>query len=203
MGSRNPHNQDVDSQAPGDLTEIPPDLPAPIDDGAANHLVGSEIPRVRLRSTKGQAVDVADLTADRSVLFVYPRMGRPGEELPPNWDATPGARGCTPQNCAFRDRYQAFEEAGYQVAGVSSQSSEDQAEAIARLHLPFQLLSDPDLELAKEMALPTFEIAGMTLYRRLTMVTEEGKIRKVYYPVFPPQHNAEEVLAWLRSSRDI
>jgi peroxiredoxin len=193
----------VDPKPPGDLTEIPPGLPLPIDDGAANHLRDCEIPRVRLRSTSGQAVDVVDLTADRCVLFVYPRIGRPGVELPANWDATPGARGCTPQNCAFRDRYQSFEEAGYQVVGVSSQSSEDQAEAVSRLHLPFQLLSDPELILAKEIALPTFEIAGMVLYKRLTMVLEGGEVRKVFYPVFPPQHNAEEVLEWLSSSRGI
>jgi peroxiredoxin len=129
-------------------------------------------------------------------------MGRPGVELPPNWNATPGARGCTPQSCAFRDRYQGFEDAGYEVAGVSSQSSEDQADAVQRLHLPFQLLSDPELTLAREIALPTFEIAGMVLYKRLTLVAEKGSIRKVFYPVFPPQDNAEEVLSWLCNSDD-
>ena len=197
----NRNDQEAGSELPRDWTEIPPDLPVPLDDGAADHLLGSEIPRIQLRSTSGEAVDISDLAAARCVLFLYPRMGRPGEELPTGWDAIPGARGCTPQSCAFRDRHRGFKDAGYEVAGVSSQSAEDQAEAVARLNLPFDLLSDPDLTLAEALSLPTFEIPGMRLYKRLTMVAEEGKIRKVFYPIFPPQHNAEEVLSWLRSSR--
>ena len=187
----------MDSPTSRELTELPPNLPAPVDDGAADHLPGLAIPEVALRSTNGEFVDISSLAADRCVLFIYPRMGRPGEELPPGWDSTPGARGCTPQSCAFRDRHDAFRDMGYAIAGVSSQSPEDQAEAVERLHLPFQLLSDPDLELAARIDLPKFEIAGLRLYKRTTLVVEQGTIAKVLYPVFPPQHNAEEVLKWL------
>jgi peroxiredoxin len=183
-----------------DLTEIPPDLPVPLDDGAADHLVRLNVPHVSLRSTTGHIVDVFDLASDRCVLFVYPRMGRPGEELPPGWDSTPGARGCTPQSCAFRDHHGAFASAGYELAGASSQGTEDQLEAAARLHLPFQLLSDPELTLASAIGLPTFVVARMELYKRLTLVARAGRIVKVFYPVFPPQHNAKEVLAWLETS---
>jgi peroxiredoxin len=192
------HNQDVES---ADLTEVPAGLPVPLDDGAAEHLAGSRMPHMSLRSTNGDIVDVWDLASTRCVIFIYPRMGRPGEELPAGWDSTPGARGCTPQSCAFRDRHRAFTDVGYAIAGVSSQSNEDQIEAAARLQLPFQLLSDPELTLARTLGLPTFEIAGMKLYKRLTLVAEWGRIAKVFYPVFPPQHNAEEVLAWLRTDR--
>jgi peroxiredoxin len=195
---RNAHNEEMDLP---DLTEVPHDLPVPLDDGAADHLVGLNVPHVPLQSTSGHIVDVSELASDRCVLFFYPRMGRPGEELPAGWDSTPGARGCTPQSCAFRDRHEAFTNAGYEVAGVSSQGTDAQIEATSRLHLPFQLLSDPELILASEIGLPTFEISGMELYKRLTLVAEGGKMVKVFYPVFPPQHNAAEVLAWLRMSR--
>jgi peroxiredoxin len=195
-----PHNEEVHSHSDLDLTEVPPGLPVPLDDGAAAHLVGSSVPHIRVQSTSGQVVDISDLACDRCTLFFYPRMGRPGEKLPAGWDSTPGARGCTPQSCAFRDRHEAFASVGHKIAGVSSQGTEDQIEAAARLHLPFPLLSDPDLTLAREIGLPTFEIAGMELYKRLTLVVEHGKIVKVFYPVFPPQLNADEVLAWLRTT---
>lgn len=184
---------------PPDLNEVPAGLPVPLDDGAADHLTGSGMPPVRLQSTSGEIVDISGLASARCVTFVYPRMGRPGEDLPTGWDSTPGARGCTPQSCSFRDRHEAFSKAGYVIAGVSSQATKDQIEAATRLHLPFQLLSDPELILASTISLPTFEIAGMELYKRLTLVAEHGKIVKVFYPVFPPQHNAEEVLTWLRT----
>ncbi|MDP9225182.1 MAG: peroxiredoxin [Actinomycetota bacterium] len=182
-----------------DPMTLPPGLPVPVDDGGADHLSGLVLPPVVLRSTSGTAVDVAALAADRCVLFIFPAMGRPGEEMPRGWDATPGARGCTPQSCAFRDRHDSFEELGYVVAGMSAQSEEVQAEAAQRLGLPFELLSDPELILASRLGLPIFEIAGMKLYKRLTLVAHRGVIAKVFYPVFPPQHNAQEVLRWLRS----
>lgn len=191
----------MDSPTPRELTDLPPNLPVPVDDGAADHLTGLAMPEVALHSTDGGLVGISALAADRCVLFIYPRMGRPGEELPSGWDATPGARGCTPQSCAFRDRHDAFRDQGYAVAGLSSQSPDEQAEAVERLHLPFQLLSDPDLELASRIALPTFQIAGMRLYKRTTLVVEQGTIAKVFYPIFPPQHNAEEVLTWLARGR--
>jgi peroxiredoxin len=125
-------------------------------------------------------------------------MGRPGQELPPGWDATPGARGCTPQSCSFRDRHVDFQELGYTVLGLSSQTHEAQVEAARRLHLPYELVSDPEMVLARELSLPIFQVAGMNSYKRLTLVVVRGSIVKVFYPVFPPQLNAEEVLTWLR-----
>ncbi len=132
-----------------------------------------------------------------AVLFIYPRTGRPGEPLPPGWDLVPGARGCTPQSCAFRDLHGEFTDKGVEVLGLSAQSPEDQAEFAERVHLPFPVLSDPELRLAEALALPTFEVAGMTLYKRVTLVIRDGRIARAFYPVFPPDRNAGEVLAWL------
>lgn len=193
--------------------ELPLDLPAPRDDGGADHLVGMEVPSLRLPSTRGGAVEdgggtggrgrsgtanLADLSAVRLVAYVYPRTGVPGEPLPAGWDDIPGARGCTPQSCAFRDTMDEFSQAGAAVAGISAQSTEEQREFSTREHIPFPLLSDAGLELAGLLHLPTFEAAGMTLYKRLTFVAEQGRIVKAFYPVFPPDRNATEVLAWLR-----
>jgi peroxiredoxin len=133
------------------------------------------------------------------VLYVYPRIGRPDRASLPGWDEIPGARGCTQQSCAFRDRQGEFAELGYKVVGFSAQSTEEQQEAAERLHLDFPLLSDPELQLARELRLPTFEAARMTLYKRLTLVVRAGRIVKVFYPVFPPDANAEAVLTWIRS----
>ncbi len=181
-----------------DPTLLPPDLPPPVDDGAADHLVGSPIPGAVLQSTAGGSVDLRDLAAGRLVLYVYPRMGPPHESIPAGWDETPGARGCTPQSCAFRDRHEAFGEIGYTVAGLSGQLAEEQKEASARLHLPFHLLADPSLGLSTSLGLPTFEFDGATFYKRLTLVARDRHIVKVFYPVFPPDENAEEVLEWIR-----
>jgi peroxiredoxin len=189
-----------DLGAERDPYALPKGLPVPVDDGAAAHLPGAALPDVTLRSTDDEDVRLAELGQHRLVLYVYPKTGRPGEADPPGWDATPGARGCTPQSCAFRDHHREFLDLGYSVAGLSAQEPEDQLEAAERLHLPFPLLADPALELARDLRLPTFDIAGLTLYKRLTLVVQEGRIVQVFYPVFPPNENAEAVLDWIRSS---
>lgn len=175
----------------------PPDLPAPADDGAASHLTGETIPPVRRPSTDGGLVDVADLASGSLVLYLFPRMGAPDVADPPGWMETPGAYGCTQQSCSFRDLHGRFGELGYQVAGVSAQPSAEQQEAVGRLGLTFPLLADPDRRLGDALRLPTFDIAGSTLYKRLTLVARQGRIVKVFYPVFPPVENAAEVLDWI------
>jgi len=180
-----------------DYTSLPPDLPVPEDDGAADHLPGSSLPLLELPSTQGGAAGLRKLGRERLVVYVYPRTGTPGEPSPTGWDDIPGARGCTPQSCAYRDSLAEFERLEVAVVGVSAQSAAEQLEFAAREHIPFPLLSDSGLKLAGELGLPTFEAAGSTLYRRLTLVAEAGEIVKVFYPVFPPDRDAAEVLAWL------
>lgn len=180
-----------------DYRDLPTDLPAPADDGAADHLPGASLPSVPLPSTQGGSLDLAEAAGERVVVYVYPRTGRPGEPLPEGWDEIPGARGCTPQSCAFRDRASDLAGHGATVIGVSAQSPEDQREFAEREHIPYPLLSDASLELAAALDLPTFEAAGMRLYRRLTLIAREGRIEKVFYPVFPPDRNAADVLEWL------
>jgi peroxiredoxin len=183
---------------------LPHGLPVPEDDGAASHLPGTAMPRLELPTTDGSRmrVDVAPAGAQRLVLYAYPRTGRPGEEpLVPDWDLIPGARGCTPESCAFRDHAAELQRAGAVVAGLSTQGSEYQREAVERLHLPFPLLSDARLELTRALDLPTFTAAGQTLLKRLTLVVRDGKVEHVFYPVFPPDAHAAEVLAWLRANR--
>jgi peroxiredoxin len=177
--------------------ELPKELPRPVDDGAARHLEGMPLPDIALPATSGAHVPLAGLPG-RVVIYVYPRTGRPGHALPEGWDAIPGARGCTPQSCAFRDHHAELASLGATVYGLSAQTSEYQKEARERLQLPFELLSDHELQLKRLLRLPTFVAAGMELYKRLTLVAENGRIRKVFYPVFPPEANAEEVVAWLR-----
>ena len=176
--------------------ELPADLPAPLDDGACGHLAGMRIPLQPLRSTGGWLVDLATLRG-RTVLYCYPRTGRPDQEPPKGWNEIPGARGCTPQSCAFRDHHQRLQLLGAQVFGLSAQSTEDQKEAVERLHLPFELLSDAELSFAKALRLPTFEVESMMLIKRLTLILCDGRIEKVFYPVFPPDKNAEQVVDWL------
>lgn len=178
---------------------LPPDLPVPEDDGAADHLAGMTVPVLALPATSGDVVDVAELAAGRLVAYLYPRTGKPGEPLPDGWDDIPGARGCTPQSCSYRDALAEFERLGATVVGISAQSAAEQAELAAREHIPFPLLSDPELRLAEALRLPTFEVAGMTLFRRLTLIAEAGTIVKAFYPVFPPDRDASTVLAWLAS----
>jgi peroxiredoxin len=182
-----------------DYGRLPADLPVPEDDGGADHLEGIAVPGLDLPSTLGGSIDLAEAARGRLVAYVYPRTGTPGEPLPIGWDDIPGARGCTPQSCAYRDSLAEFSSLGAGVVGVSAQSPEEQAEFAAREHIPFPLLSDGGLHLAAELRLPTFAAGGMTLYKRLTLIAEGGTIRKVFYPVFPPDRNAAEVLTWLRS----
>lgn len=181
-----------------DYLALPADLPVPEDDGAARHLPDLRLPHVVLASTSGDQVALDELTG-RTVVYVYPRTGVPGEPLPIGWDDIPGARGCTPESCGFRDHHADLLAAGATaVFGLSSQDTGYQREVVDRLHLPFALLSDPRLTLANELGLPVFDVAGMTLYKRLTVVIAEGVIEHAFYPVFPPDGHAAEVLAWLR-----
>lgn len=154
---------------------------------------------IALSSTQGQPVDLSSI-ADRVVIYCYPMTGQPNTLLPNGWDEIPGARGCTPQSCAFRDHHQELNDLGTQVFGLSTQSTEYQLEAKERLHLPFDLLSDYDLSLANALELPTFEVDGKCLIKRVTIVAESGKIVKVFYPVFPPDRNANEVIDWLKEN---
>jgi peroxiredoxin len=188
-------------EAPGmhDPTALPSNLPVPEDDGAARHLTGMNLPDVTLPATTGPAVNLAKLTG-RTVLYVYPRTGVPGVDAPPGWDDIPGARGCTPQSCGFRDHFRELKALGVAaVYGLSTQDSAYQREAAQRLHLPFPLLSDTNLKLKTAIGLPSFSTSGMTLYKRMAMVLEDATVVRVFYPVFPPDKNAEEVMAWLRS----
>lgn len=171
-------------------------LPVPEDDGAADHLAGRLVPPVYLETTDGE-LNLATAAAELLVLYVYPRTGRPGIEPPAGWDETPGARGCTPQSCGYRDWGAELRQLGATVVGLSAQTIEEQRETAERLGLPHAVAADPELRLAEALRLPTFEFEGERLYRRLALVAEEGRIVKVFYPVFPPDENAAEVLAWL------
>ena len=173
-------------------------LPVPTDDGAADHLVGADLPDVALPSTAGGKARLAALRG-LAILYAYPMTGRPDAPLPAGWDSIPGARGCTPQSCAFRDRFEELRALGAaHVFGVSTQDTAYQREAAERLHLPFPLLSDADGRLAEALALPTMTVAGMRLLKRLTLIVRDGRIAAVHYPVFPPDADAADVVAWLR-----
>lgn len=184
-----------------DYTSLPPDLPIPEDDGAADHLPGLAVPALKLPATAGGELDLAELATGRLVAYLYPRTGTPGQPLIEGWNDIPGARGCTPQSCSYRDALAEFQQLRATVVGISAQSTSEQAEFAAREHIPFPLLSDPGLRLAAALRLPTFEAAGPILYRRLTLVAEAGTVVRAFYPVFPPDRDAAEVLAWL-AARD-
>ena len=180
------------------LSTLPPDLPVPVDDGAAAHLTGMRLPHVELPATDGTAVDLAAVPGT-VVVFAYPRTGRPGEpSLVDDWDQIPGARGCTPHTCGFRDLHAEFAALGARVYGLSTQDSAYQREMVERLHVPFPVLSDADLALTRALRLPTMDVAGHTLIKRLAWIARDGVIERVFYPVFPPNANASEVLAALR-----
>lgn len=172
-------------------------LPRPEDDGAAAHLAGTRIAAVPLAATDGATVDLSALPG-LTVVYAYPMTGRPDVSLPDGWDAIPGARGCTPQSCAFRDHHAELRDLGVDhLFGLSTQTTEYQREAAERLHLPFALLSDANLAFAHAMRLPTFEADGLTLLKRLTLVLRYGTVEKVFYPVFPPDRSAADVIGWL------
>ena len=179
-----------------DWTKIPP----PVDDGGAEHLTGMSVPSVTLAATDGRAIDLSELDGT-VVVYAYPMTGQPNVALPEGWDMIPGARGCTPQSCKFRDHYGELKSLGVgDVFGLSSQSAADQKEAAQRLHLPFPLLSDNRLSFATALQLPTFEVGEMCLLKRLTMVLSHARIVKVFYPVFPPDRSARDVMDWLQQN---
>jgi peroxiredoxin len=190
------------SEAPGTHNPqfLPPDIPVPQDDGAAQHLAGMKLPDLALPATLGAAVNMSKLKG-RTVVYIYPRTGVPGVDPPDGWDRIPGARGCTPQSCSFRDHFGELKRLGVaQLYGLSTQDTAYQKEAATRLHLPFAILSDEKLGLTKALKLPTFTAAGMTLLKRMALVVDDGVISKAFYPVFPPDKNAAEVIAWLQAS---
>jgi peroxiredoxin len=180
---------------------LPSDIPVPQDDGAADHLAGTRLPDLMLAATDGSNVYLPKL-AGRVVIYIYPRTGVPGIDPPPGWDMIPGARGCTPQSCSFRDHFAELRGLGVaHVFGLSTQDTAYQREAATRLQLPFPILSDEKLGLAKALRLPTFNAAGMTLLKRMALVIDNGIITKVFYPVFPPDQSAAQVIAWIQASK--
>lgn len=180
---------------------LPPGIPAPQDDGAARHLAGAKLPDLVLPATDGTPVNLSRLSG-RTVIYIYPRTGVPGVDPPTGWDQIPGARGCTPQSCAFRDHFDELARLGVvHLYGLSTQDTAYQREAATRLHLPFALLSDERLALARALKLPTFSVAGMTLLKRMALVVDDGQITKAFYPVFPPDKSAAEVVAWIQELR--
>jgi peroxiredoxin len=180
---------------------LPANLPTPVDDGAAAHLTGMAMPTIRLRSTDGGTVDLSELNAPRTVIYCYPMTGVPGQLLPAGWDEIPGARGCTPQTCGFRDHYDELRRLDTEVFGLSTQTTEYQREMAQRLRVPFAILSDASFELCDALRLPTFEAGGKRLLKRLTLIVRGGRIEHVFYPVFPPDQSANEVLHWLLAHR--
>jgi peroxiredoxin len=181
-----------------DLHGLPRDLPVPEDDGAADGLPGRMLPALALASTAGEPIDLAEAASGTLVLYVYPRTGTPGEPVPEGWDEIPGARGCTTENCSFRDHADDLAAQGATVHGLSAQPLDEQRAFAEREGMPYPLLSDSGLALAGELGLPTFEFQGTRLYKRLTLIARAGRIEKVFYPVFPPDTHAGEVVAWLR-----
>ncbi len=177
--------------------ELPTDLPIPQDDGACNHLVGMALPNVELRATDGAMVNLSHI-AGRLVIYCYPMTGQPNVLLPEGWDQIPGARGCTPQSCAFRDHYQELQALGAKVFGLSVQSTDYQCEMATRLHLPFQVLSDEQHQFQQALSLPTFMAGGMNLLKRVTLIANQGRIEAVHYPIFPSDSDASWVLDYLR-----
>jgi peroxiredoxin len=191
------------TEAPGmhNPNILPPNIPAPQDDGSARHLTGMRMPDVALPATDGAQVNLSKLKG-RTVVYVYPRTGVPGVDLPPGWNDIPGARGCTPQSCSFRDHFGEMKRLGVaNLYGLSVQGTAYQQEAATRLHLPFAIISDEKMALTQALRLPTFVTSGMTLLKRMALVIDDGSITKVFYPVFPPDKNAEEVIAWLQASK--
>jgi peroxiredoxin/DNA-binding transcriptional MerR regulator len=189
---------DVAAAPAADYSSLPSGLPRPRDDGAADHLPGIRMPSLRLPTSDEGAIDLADLGAGRTIVYLYPLTGRPGVDLPDGWDAIPGARGCSTEACDFRDHFEDLRAAGVDaVYGLSSQTVDYQSEVVGRLQLPFAMISDPEHLLGEALRLPTFEAGGMRLYRRLTLVVRDGAIEHAFYPIFPPNTHAQQVLGWL------
>jgi len=176
---------------------LPEVLPAPIDDGLADHLASMALPPITLLGTDGQIWSFAEFASPTTVIYVYPRSGVPGVPLPQGWDLIPGARGCTPESCGFRDHFSELAKLGADVFGLSSQDHDYQKELVERLELPFPILSDPDLEMQKNLRLPMFMASGMKLYCRLTLIIRNGIIVHTFYPIFPPDAHAGDVVEWL------
>jgi peroxiredoxin len=184
------------------LNQLPANLPRPKDDGGARHLTGMALPDLELPSTANRRVNLSKIAARRVVIYAYPMTGRPDRQLPQGWDDIPGARGCTPETCGFRDHHKDLAKLQTEVFGVSTQDTPYQQEMVKRLEVPFEVLSDEHMALARALKLPTFAVEGMTLLKRLTLVARNGRIEHVFYPVFPPDKHAEEVIAWLKAHRD-
>ena len=182
------------------LNQLPTDLPVPQDDGACNHLVGMALPNLPLLATDGAWVNLSQLPG-RLVIYCYPMTGQPNVPLPEGWDQIPGARGCTPQSCAFRDHYQELQALNTNVFGLSVQSTDYQREMTTRLHLPFQVLSDEQYQFQKALNLPTFVAAGMTLLKRVTLISNDGYIEALHYPIFPSDSDPAWVLDYLKSKK--
>ena len=181
------------------LNQLPANLPRPVDDGGARHLKGMALPDLALPSTSGRLVNLSRIDAPRVVIYAYPMTGRPDRQLPQGWDDIPGARGCTPETCGFRDHHKDLAKLHAEVFGVSTQDTPYQQEMVKRLEVPFEVLSDEHRALAKALRLPTFTVGGMTLLKRLTLIARHGRIEQVFYPVFPPDTHADEVIAWLKA----
>jgi peroxiredoxin len=180
------------------LNQLPANLPRPKDDGGARHLTGMALPDLELSSTQNRRVNLSKVSAPRVVIYAYPMTGRPDRQLPQGWDDIPGARGCTPETCGFRDHHKDLAKLHAEVFGVSTQDTAYQQEMVKRLEVPFEVLSDEQMAFARALKLPTFTVDGMTLLKRLTIVARSGRIEHVFYPVFPPDKHAEEVIAWLK-----
>ena len=181
------------------LNQLPTDLPIPQDDGSTNHLKGMKLPSISLNATNGKAINFGDIKG-KLVIYCYPMTGQPNVALPDGWDQIPGARGCTPQSCSFRDHYQELRSLGAEVVGLSVQSTEYQQEMADRLHLPFPVLSDDSYQLQRVLQLPTFVAAGMTLLKRITLIVNNGVIEAVHYPIFPSDSDPAWVMGYLKNN---
>jgi len=185
-----------------DLYKLPDDLPVPVDDGACDHLQEFQLPSVSLKGVSDESIELSSMKGI-AVIFFYPMIGRPNSPPMIGWNNIPGARGCTPQSCSFRDKYSQLEKLEVKVFGVSSQPLIDQKEASARLKLPFELLNDSQFELTKALNLPTFEYDSSTFIKRITIISIDGVIKKTFYPVFPPDKNVNQVIEWLEHNRSL
>ena len=188
------------AQQTPNVSDLPANLPRPKDDGGARHLRGMRLPDLDLPSTANRLVNLSRISAPRIVVYCYPMTGQPGKPLPAGWDDIPGARGCTPETCGFRDHHKDLEKLHADVYGVSTQSTAYQQEMVKRLEVPFEVLSDEKMAFTRALKLPTFTVEGVTLIKRLTLIVRDRKIEKVFYPVFPPDKHAEEVIAWLKAN---